>query len=344
MDIQIINPITYPGWDDIILSFPDYSFFHSSAWAEVLHKSYGYTPVYFTLFEGKKIVAVLPTMEVKSLLTGTRGVSLPFTDYCEPLTNGTIPFTQIFSYAVEYGRKQGWETLELRGGRSPLGEAPSSEIYLTHLLDLSEGEEMVFARLKDSTRRNVRKAMAEGVKVMVDRSPEGLDAFCRLNSLTRKRHGLPPQPAGFFGNLYDKIISQNLGFVVTGSLGGKPIASAMFLLFGEKAVYKYGASDLKYQNVRANNLVMWEAIRSCCRSALRNLSLGRSEPENLGLIRFKSGWGALERKINYYRYDLKRQAFVSGYSRVTGLQKKIFEKIPLPILNRVGAMLYRHVV
>ena len=32
MDIQIINPVEYEDWDNLILSHPDYSFFHSSAW------------------------------------------------------------------------------------------------------------------------------------------------------------------------------------------------------------------------------------------------------------------------------------------------------------------------
>jgi len=42
---------------------------------------------------------------------------------------------------------------------------------------------------------------------------------------------------------------------------GKNIASAVYFHFGDKAIYKYGASDRKYQHLRANNLVMWEAIR-----------------------------------------------------------------------------------
>jgi hypothetical protein len=37
---QIIDPTRCGAWDDLLFSHPDYSFFHSSIWAEVLKKSY----------------------------------------------------------------------------------------------------------------------------------------------------------------------------------------------------------------------------------------------------------------------------------------------------------------
>jgi hypothetical protein len=70
MTLQIINPITYPGWDDLLLSTPDCSFFHSSAWARVLAESYSYTPKYFTMMDDGRLVALIPVMEVNSFLTG----------------------------------------------------------------------------------------------------------------------------------------------------------------------------------------------------------------------------------------------------------------------------------
>jgi len=342
MDIQIINPTQYFGWDDLILSKPDYSIFHSSAWAEVLQDSYGYRPNYFTIIEKDKLSALVPIMEVKSLLTGTRGVSLPFTDFCEPILDNGVKFGEVFDEIAQHGRKCGWKFVEFRGGQGILQEAPSSETFLSHMLDLSRGEEKVLSGLRDSTRRGTKKATAEGVEVTINNSVGGMEVFFRLNSLTRKRHGLPPQPFNFFKHLYDRIISRNLGFVITALFKGEPIAGAIFLTFGEKAVYKYGASDLEYQNLRANNLVMWEAIRRCCQQGFKSLSFGRTEPENTGLIQFKSGWGTTEKPISYYRYDLKMESFVGARSNGMEIYNKIFRSMPLPILNRLGALFYRH--
>ncbi len=369
-NILIINPITYPGWDDLLLSHLGYSFFHSSAWASVLFESYHYTPKYFSIINDGKLLALIPVMEVDSFLTGRRGVSLPFTDYCEPLSNGNIKFADLLNKIVEFGRKHGWKYIELRGGsldseitrnsqllsaeasaqagatRNPKPETCNvipSLTYLGHVLDLSQSEEQVFSSFRESTKRNAKKAMREGVEVKIERSLESLSEFYRLNCMTRKEHGLPTQPFYFFKKIYDHVISKKLGMVVLASLGQENVAGAIYFHFGEKAVYKYGASDKKFQHLRANNLVMWEAIKWYAQNGYKSLCFGRTEPENQGLIQFKSGWGTTEQPIQYYRYDLKKSSFVRGSSKVTGIHNKIFRNLPIPISNKIGSLLYKHV-
>ena len=86
MKIQIINPIDYPDWDDLLLTNDQTTFFHTSAWAKVLCESYKYRPLSFTVIENGKLSALIPIMEVSSLLTGKRAVSLPVTDECHAIT------------------------------------------------------------------------------------------------------------------------------------------------------------------------------------------------------------------------------------------------------------------
>jgi hypothetical protein len=343
MDIQIINPLEHPGWDDLILSHPDYSFFHSSAWAKTLSESYSYKPFYFTVFNQDQILALIPIMEINSFLTGRRGVSLPFTDYCDPIMNGNFRFNDLLNDVIGYGKKCGWKSLELRGRNSLLPLTSPSITYLGHTLNLSDKEDQIFSSFRDSTKRNIKKAMKEGVEVNINHSSESVGDFYKLNCMTRKQHGLPPQPINFFKKIYDHIISRDLGFVILASFQDKPIAGAVFFHFGEKAVYKYGASDLTYQNLRANNLVMWEAIKWYSENGYKSLCFGRTEPENQGLIQFKSGWGTREQQINYYRYDFKEEAFIPGHSTTTGFYNRVFRRMPLPLLNKLGTLLYKHV-
>jgi hypothetical protein len=281
-------------------------------------------------------------MEVRSLLTGRRGVSLPFTDYCEPIISDGVSFEEIFDSAAKEGEKRQWKYIELRCYRNLSPFSLPSSTYLGHRVSLENGEQSLYKGLKDSTRRNIKKAKAEGVEVRISDEPESVDQFYSLNSITRKRHGLPPQPSSFFKNILELVVKKGYGIVVIGLYEGKAIAASVFFHFGKKAIYKYGASDLKYQNLRANNLVMWEAIRNYCGKGFDSLCLGRTEPENRGLIQFKSGWGTTEQPINYYRYDLKKGSFVSGSSKVTGSHNKIFRNMPLPILKKVGSILYKH--
>jgi hypothetical protein len=342
MKVEIVNPVEYPKWDSLILSHPGYSFFHSSAWARVLHEAYGYKPLYFTVFDGDAIAACLPIMEVNSFITGKRSVSLPFSDYCEPLVQDTIQFEALFNHVKEYGRKAGWRYMELRGGQEFLGTTTPSVAFLGHTLDLTVGADKLFSEFRKGTKSSIKKAERERVTVAISDSLGSVKEFCRLNAITRKHHGLPPQPFRFFEILHRHVISTGSGIVVLASYFDAVIAGAVFVHAGRKVMYKYGASRREHQELRANNLVMWEAMKRYCGDGFESLSFGRTDLENEGLRIFKSGWGTEQRTINYYRHDLRQNAFVSEEPQVNGFSKKIFGKLPVPVLNAIGSLAYRH--
>lgn len=341
-EASVTNPCEQEGWNESLLRTPGHSFFHTSAWAAVLQKAYRYRPVYFTIGEQAAMKALLPVMEVKSILTGKRGVSLPFTDSCEPFVSDAAQFRDLFTAAVAYGTKQNWEYLEFRGGERFFPNEEPSECHYGHTLDLAPGPRELSAGLRDSSRRNIRKAEKAGIDVTISTTPEAVTAFFRLNALTRRDHGLPPQPRRFFQCVYDLVLSQGMGFIVLAHLQGVAIAANVYFNFGDRLIYKYGASDRACQHLRANNLVMWTAIKWGCDHGYRTLSFGRTEPENGGLRQFKAGWGAREHLIKYYRYSLRQNCFIKTPALVKPAYQKIFRTLPIPVLNMLGSMLYRH--
>jgi len=345
-ELEIINPLNYPGWDELVLSTKNYSFSHSSNWARVLHESYGYKPLYFAMIDTGRILALISCMEIKSILTGKRAVSLPFTDYCEPIIEQGFSdetFHPLLNKLVAYGKKASWNSIELRCQISLSQQVSPSYTCYGHTLDVSKKEDETFSALRDSTRRNIRKAIKDGVKVGIFNSLDSVREFYRLNCLTRRDHGLPPQPFRFFEKVYEHVLSKDKGFVALSSYEDTYIAGAIYFHFGENAIYKYGASDRNYQHLRANNLVMWEAIKWYSQNGYKSFCFGRTEPENDGLLQFKRGWGAQERSVPYYKYDIKRERFVSEASRLSGGRKKIFHRMPIPLLRIAGSVLYRHI-
>lgn len=341
-DLQILDPTNFETWDDLLDSFPESSFFHTGAWAKVIRDSYHYIPKYFTVVEDSKLAALIPVFEASSFLTGTRGVSLPFTDYCKPLTNGSFPLQELLGSVIEHGRTSGWKYLELRAAHEILPDAPPSGRFYSHILDLSGDEKKIHAKLRSSTQRNIKRALNEGVKVEFMDTLRSVEEFYRLNCLTRREHGLPPQPVKFFRNVHQHIISRGKGHVVLAMHGRQVIAGCVFFHFGRKAIYKYGASDRRFQHLRANNLIMWEAIRQYCVERYESFCFGRTDPENAGLRQFKQGWGPREETITYYRYDLKKDAFSSDERKVSELYKKVFRLMPISLLRMAGNLLYRH--
>lgn len=338
-----VDPTRFPDWDERIAAHPEATVFHTAAWARVLSGTYGYTPAYFAATEEGRLAALLPFMEIRSWITGTRGVSLPFTDECAPILPEGTSFEEAARPVIEWAKSRGWRTLEFRGRGRGMGNLPAAVDYLSHALDLAEGEEALSSRYSLNARRNIRKSEKEGVSVESDRTPSAVREFYRLNCLTRRGHGLPPQPLRFFKNLREHLLEKGLGTLFLARFGGKAIAGAVFLHFGERAIYKYGASDRRHQHLRANNLVIREGILAMCAKGFRTLSFGRTDLEHEGLRQFKLSWGAKETRLQYYRFDVKSMNWLSGQKAHVPSWEGMVSKMPLPILRVVGSIAYRHV-
>jgi hypothetical protein len=341
LNISILNPLDDPNWDDSLFTASQATFFHSQAWARVLSESYGYVPRYFVSTENSKLRGLFPVMEIRSFLTGKRGVGLPFSDMCDPLADDIEAFDALFKQAATYGREAGWKHLEIRGGNGFLREKPFYAQHFVHNLDLSADEVKVSGRFKPNTRRNIRKAEKEGVQVTLERSIESIAAFYKLNCGTRRHHGLPPQPWMFFKKIYEHVIAPGKGFVVLAHFQKRLVAAAVFTLYRDQAIYKYGASTRSFHHLKPNNLVMWEAIRWCCRNGIHRVHFGRTEPENRGLLRYKRNWGTEERVVRYFKFDFFKNLFVAS-SSAPKPSYVVFKHMPEFFLKIMGNMLYRH--
>jgi hypothetical protein len=341
-DIRVINPIKNIKWDDDLVNEDDFSVFYSSQWITTLINTYNYKPLYFVLYKNDKISAYIHFMEINSYITGKRGVSLPFSDICEPFAESTEDFNILFNYIKNYAKKEKWKQIELRGGEKFLKtEKPLTEYY-EHILDINKPVEDIYSGFKENVKRNIKKAQHFDIKIEREQSKKAMENFIYLNKITRKRHGLPSQPDKFFYNLYDEVISKDLGNIFSASYKNKTIASIVVLTCSNNVLYKYGASDLDFQEMRANNLVMWESIKYYSEKKCKNFSFGRTFPENKGLMQFKNGWTEKVQKVCYYKYNLKKDSFLEDNDPEKSFTNRIFEKMPIFMLSCIGTFLYKH--
>jgi lipid II:glycine glycyltransferase (peptidoglycan interpeptide bridge formation enzyme) len=124
---------------------------------------------------------------------------------------------------------------------------------------------------------------------------------------------------------------------------GQVISGAIFLNVGKRALYKYGASDMRYQALRGNNLVMWEAIKFYGQNGYESLHFGRTDLPAEGLRRFKCGWGAAERALEYVRYDFRNRAFVGKDTHEQNAwANRMFQTMPVGVGRLIGKLAYRH--
>lgn len=337
-----LNPLDDPDWDRKVGAFAEATAFHSAGWARVLHETYGYSPCYLATLRDGGFGSLLPLMDVSSMFTGRRGVSVPFTDFCDPLCVPGHDAEPLVEAAIRQAAEKSWRYVEFRTGCGIPRSAPATVSYFTHQLDLTKGEDTLWSGLEGAARRSIRKARTSGVVVSIGRDEAAMREFFRLHCLTRKRHGVPPQPYAFFSNIRRHLADDGTATIMLASHRGRTIAAAVFLHFGRRLIYKFGASDLAFQHLRANHLLMWEAIRRHAAEGMHDLHMGRTETDNEGLRRYKLTWGTTEKNLSYHRHSPTHGNFINGRNPQRGWQNSAFHILPAPVMKIVGSLIYRH--
>jgi hypothetical protein len=327
-----------PSW--MLSSHAQANFFHSPEWTRVLSETYGLIPAHLVRCAGDQPQTFIPFLECRIPLGRKRGVCLPFSDECPPLLQESENVGAVWGQVIQHARERSWRSVEIRGASALLRHGTPSLTFFGHTLDLAKPEKILFDELNNAVRRAIRKAGREGVTGEISTSSEAVKTYYDLHCRTRKRQGLPPQPFRLFRKIYEHVLASGLGFVVTARHQGAPIAGAIFFKFKSKALFKFGASDRSFQHLRGNDWVMWEAIKWLIRSGCKSLDFGRTSEANLGLRRFKLGWGAKEREIQYYKYDLNKAAFVADKDRAYGWHNRFFSLAPAWLARWAGSLLY----
>ena len=345
-----IDPLSDPRWDEFLSRCPDASLFHTRAWLEAVCRSYGYqVSAYTRSGPGEELQNALPLCQVKSWLTGNRMVSVSFADHCEPLLDCR---TDLQSFMIEMEqelRQKKMQYVELR----PLHPIPistplsvSTKDYCFHQLDLTPSLELIFGRFhKDSTQRKIRRAQKEGLIYQEGQSEFLLEHFYRLFVLTRRRHGIPPQPPKWFKNLvesFGKSLKIRVAFQ-----GSRSVASILTVQFKNTLTYKYGGSDTQYNNLGGMQLLFWRSIREAKEQGLHTFDLGRSDANDTGLITFKDRWGATRSTLTYSRYFAPGHSDIS-YGRANSgwkfeAARRVFMHLPNVVLSAAGRILYKHI-
>ena len=166
-----------------------------------------------------------------------------------------------------------------------------------------------------------------------------LRKFYHLLLITRRRHGLAPQPIRWFKNLI-ACLGDRVKIRVA-SKDGRPIASILTLRHKQALVYKYGCSDDRFNNLGGTQLLMWKAIQEAKNDQLDEFDMGRSDCDNPGLIAFKDRWGAARSTLFYLRYPLPSPQTISGAMQ-GNLAKYVLAHAPDSLLAATGSMLYKY--
>ncbi len=343
--LNIIDPLTDTRWDDLVASHPRASAFHRRGWLEALKHTYGYEPLVLTSASAEEpLTDGIVACRVSSWLTGTRLVSLPFADHCDPLFGEAGEELLSPDRLVEECNGQKYKYLEFRPSRaweSLQNKFQPFESFYFHELDLRPSLGQLFKALhKDSIQRKIRRAEKEKLSYEAGRSDELIQAFYDLQLITRRRHHLPPQPKSWFQNVA-KYMGEAIHIRVARK-NGAAIAAILTLRHRSTVIYKYGCSDGAFHQLGGMPFLFWKVIEESKASGAERLDFGRSEMDNEGLVAFKDKFGTAKRTLTYFRYPGKKekQVYLHENSR---LMRRMLCMFPDGVLSAVGRVLYKHI-
>jgi len=166
VDIYNVNPLADPRWETLVALHPRASAFHQRGWLEALARTYAYEP--FALCgssNDQQLICGIVFCRVSSWITGTRLVSLPFSDHCDPLVSDVGEFDLVLGHPEIKNAKRNYKYIEIRALSpclSPDSGLHESVSYCFHTLDLRDNLSKILAGFhEDCIRRKIRRAERE---------------------------------------------------------------------------------------------------------------------------------------------------------------------------------------
>lgn len=360
-DMDWIDPIRDRRWTELVERHGQASVFHTVTWLESLRRTYGYGVVALTsCAPGGQLRDGIAFCQVESWISGSRLVSLPFSDHCQPLLDHGRDFEALLSQLSLCYRRTECKYIEIRAFELPncgtaglpsptdqdqaelnRGNSDIFEIgqYNCHKIDLRADLKTLFCNFhKSCIQRKIERAERERLKYDAGRSEPILAKFYHLLLLTRRRHGLPPQPKAWFRNLIDAF-GDDLTVRVA-SKNQQPIAAMLTLRYKRTLVYKYGVSDAPFHRMGGMPMLFWKAIQEEKLRGAEELDLGRSDITNSGLNQFKERLGGVPRRLVYVRMGCHSDALITA--RPMARVHALFSRMPAPLAQVAGRLLYKH--
>jgi hypothetical protein len=193
----------------------------------------------------------------------------------------------------------------------------------------------------------VRKASKLGVTLRPALTDADLGKWYGTYLETMRHNMVPPRSYRFFATIWRTLQPAGMMQVLLAEHGEgskkKIIAGSIFLIFGQTVSYAFNGMRRQYASFRANDAIMWYAIRAACEKGFQWFDFGEVPDDDTELAKFKSKWGAQPTRL--YRYMSPAPPKLEGqpgnlhrYGSV--LAQKIWTKLPLKATAWIGDQIY----
>jgi len=210
-----------------------------------------------------------------------------------------------------------WSTDAQRAVLTGSGALPSRhpiQHQATWVVDISGGDEAMM-RLKESTRRNIRAGIKQGITVEASEASAAMDSFYELLQETAAREQFTIRRRTYYQDLLALFRERGQVAVYLARHEDRLLAGAVMLFFGSKLVYLYGGTRGDARNLKPGYLLHWRAIedaqrRGCTSYDMWGVPLDPQPGQRgYGYYVFKSRFnGRMLRFIGLYDLPVNRAA------------------------------------
>lgn len=314
--------------------------FHSPTWASVLADTYGFDVRARILHRGGTPEAGIAFVTLDDHL-GRRHVTLPFSDFCDPLVDDHSQLRQLIDDLLS-----GPDAVTIKTRVGPAHRVPEltdGARFAWHGIDVRGDIDAAWDRVDSGARRAIRKAQTAGITVRAATSIDDVRTFFELHLAVRKyKYRLLSQPWRFFESIWNRFLAPGEGVLLLAEIEGRVVGGVVFLTWDDTLYYKFNASDMDQLSVRPNDVVLWEGMKWANQRGLAMIDLGVSDFDQPGLIRYKQKYASDDGEVVVLRKPGAARPGDAEARALLGELTRLFvdASVPDAITERAGDALY----
>ncbi len=330
MALEITNTLDETKWLEFVNSHPDGSIFHTPYIFRVFKTTKDYSPQVLFAFDssGEEVLALLLSVEIKvGDIPGFKKLASRFVIFGGPLEreghcdfdNGLL---ELLTMHDALAKKKGLYT-EVRNyyDVSKIKKVFAQRNYhyedhLNYLINLQRSPTAIFHSFSENRRRNIRKAIAEGLEVEEVDDTAKVSRFYDILKETYSRIRVPLPDSSLFESLYRELAPRGLVKLLIARGKNNYMSATTLLLYKGVILYWYSGTRTEFFSSYPNEFLIWHAIQWGAEHGFHTFDFGGAgrPNEEYGVRDFKARFGGT--MVNYGRYIKVYHPFALRISKI----------------------------
>ncbi len=339
LDVKELASTDGARWNAFVDRCSEATFFHRAEWREIIESVFHHRTHYLYAERAGDIVGILPLAHVASWLFGSSLTSLPFCVYGGAAVADAAARAALHRHARELASSLRVGHLEFRNREVTEPGWQHRDLYATFRKPLLPEPDANFEAIPSKRRNMVRRAAKAGLRAVVD---DPVERFFPLYADNVHRHGTPPFPKHYFRALADAF-GRDHEILTVLDAAGRAVASAFLFYFRDEIIPYYVGDCIEARTLAANAFMYWEIIRHGAARGCRTFDWSRSK-KGTGSWDSKKNWG-FEPQPLHYEYLLVDGKHVPEHNPLNPRYRlliKLWQRLPLPLVNRIGPLIVRN--